>query len=252
MNAVVVIPVYKDKLSAPEQISLRRCQQTLRAYPIVVVGPESMDYSAYRAILDEFSLMVLPEKHFLSVASYNKLLCSRGFYSRFLDWEYMLVHQTDCYVFKDELAHWCAQNYDYVGAPWITFNSLFDRHLWVRQIPLVHRVLNKVGNGGFSLRRVKRFHELAGVIGPIENFSRRHEDLVWANGPRFLLQRFNIPNTEVALEFAFDEAPSVCYQLNRKNLPFGCHGWYRQELEFWLRFLSPSEVASLKSVTRTR
>lgn len=45
-------------------------------------------------------------------------MLSAEFYERFLAWDYILLCQTDAFVFRDELADWCARGYDYIGAPW--------------------------------------------------------------------------------------------------------------------------------------
>ena len=46
----------------------------------------------------------------------------------------MLIYQLDAFVFQDDLAYWCQQNYDYIGAPWLRdrdFTGLRDK-VWFR------------------------------------------------------------------------------------------------------------------------
>ena len=51
------------------------------------------------------------------------LMLSPFFYESFLDFKYVLIHQLDVFIFKDELNYWCNQNYDYIGAPWFKDSS---------------------------------------------------------------------------------------------------------------------------------
>ena len=99
------------------------------------------------------------------IAGYNKMMLSYDFYQLFRDSEYVLIYQTDAWVFQDNLAEWCSKGYDYVAAPWIK-RAVYDypfikqymaclrayrarKHQFCRQ-----RIYGKVGNGGLSLRKV--------------------------------------------------------------------------------------------------
>ena len=81
---------------------------------------------------------------------------------------YVLVCHTDAWVFRDELADWCRKGYDCVAAPWIR-RPVYDKPIvkqymnWlanrrIRQGRFCRQQLyGRVGNGGFSLRRVEAF-----------------------------------------------------------------------------------------------
>jgi hypothetical protein len=137
-RAVVTIPVYLPNLTETQQLSLSRCVSVLGCHPTVVFGPASLDYSRYTAIARSASVIRFADRYFTSLERYSELLLSREFYESFADFEFLLIHQLDSFVFRDDLHEWCARGYDYVGAPWL------DESLgWLG-----------VGNGGFSLRRV--------------------------------------------------------------------------------------------------
>jgi hypothetical protein len=72
-------------------------------------------------------------------------MCSIGFYEVFRQYEYMLIYQLDCWVFRDELEMWCDKGYDYIGAPFFV-KWFVDRGIYV-------------GNGGFSLRKISNIIE---------------------------------------------------------------------------------------------
>lgn len=245
MNAGIVIPVYKSALRASEQISLQRCRQIIGRYPIVIVAPKTLNVKAYRDILGSIDLITFPDEYFQSLRGYSRLLCSRDFYARFINWKYLLLYQPDCYIFKDELEFWCNQDYDFVGPPWLSFDWLSQSNRRFARVPFLGSVLNKVGNGGFSLRNVGRFYDLADKIGWLERISGINEDLVWSNVPRWLFQRFNIPDVDTALKFGFDAEPQRCYELTNRHLPFGCHGWEKNDMEFWRQFISAEEIRIL-------
>jgi hypothetical protein len=77
--------------------------------------------------------------------AHNKLLLSKIFYRTFQNYEYVLIYHLDSLVFSDDLSYWCEQGYDFIGPPWIKGPDL----PWLK--------FPRVGNGGFSLRRVDAF-----------------------------------------------------------------------------------------------
>ena len=74
----------------------------------------------------------------IDIPIYNKILTDSLFWNR-INSDFALVFQTDTFIFRpiDE----CYFNYDYIGAPWL-------------YITIPSKNNSKVGNGGFSLRRV--------------------------------------------------------------------------------------------------
>lgn len=139
MNVAVVIPVHRGTLTPDEEISLFSMRQHLSRYDSVIVKPESLvaPFTAQRVIS-------FPDESFASVSSYSRLLLTAQFYESLIDYDYVLIYQLDCLVFTDDLQYFCELGYDYIGAP------LFRRY---QEKP----VLSRVGNGGFSLRRIQAF-----------------------------------------------------------------------------------------------
>jgi len=256
----IIIPVYKNKLSEYEIISLKRCCTILRKYTIIFVTHNRLDCIAYNVICDENNVSYRYEyfnkKYFSNVSCYNALLLTKSFYTRFIDYEYMLIYQLDAYVFKDELEYWCRRGYDYIGAPWLNLNKS-------KTIPEFD--IQAIGNGGFSLRNIKKFialhnkrmstmrffHFLYYREIPFKSFEdflffiprlflriillslkfifhKQHEleneDVKWSK----LIQKKGIfPSIMEAIKFSFENYPEYLYQLNNEELPFGCHDWYK-------------------------
>jgi hypothetical protein len=166
------------------------------------------------------------------------------------------------------LEQWCEEDYDFIGPPWI-------RH---KDTPYAgnSRYEGKVGNGGFSLRKVKSFlrvlYSNKKFMKPSEYWKHykirpwyirllnihkkflkqfyyfnnvRHEiksypfneESFWANRAKYYYPEFKIPSVIEALPFGFECVPKYCYQKNNKKLPFGCHAWTKYEKKFWEPFI---------------
>ncbi len=140
-TVAIVIPLHKEDLEPDERLSLRCLKNTLGGYPIYFAMPFGM-----RPPVDFGRAAFFPKKYFRCRICYSALLTSKQFYRAFEEYEYILIYQTDCLVFRDELMEWCARGYDYVSAPWIkeVMGPVLD---WAEG--------DAVGNGGFSLRKVK-------------------------------------------------------------------------------------------------
>ena len=126
MSVCIIIPIYQEKLSKTEEISLAQSIRILGSHPIVIIKPKSLNISHLQQQYPQISFENFDDTYFKGTLSYNRLMLSEEFYSRFLAYEYMLIYQLDAFVFRDELEYWCAKGYDYIGAPWrieIDFDS---------------------------------------------------------------------------------------------------------------------------------
>ena len=257
----VVIPIYKDKLDYFESLSLEQCFRLLSRYSISVIKPESLDISFIQQQYPNVLVESFDDTFFNNgLHGYNKLMLSSIFYERFLKYDYILIYQLDAWVFRDELEHWCEMNYDYIGAPWVIkpkYNLLPLRlFIWLKskyykingKILEYERIGNKVGNGGFSLRKVQSFYQstikqqdkiayYCEQSKVNKNFSFFNEDVFWAlENPDF-----RYPSYKKALQFSFDIRPELCMKLNKGAIPFGCHGWSKPlDTDFWKKII-PTE-----------
>lgn len=252
-KAAVIIPFYKDKLTAYESIALQQCFNVLSKYPIIAIKPQSL------ALPDEvtkhpfFNTVSFDDSYFKDIQGYNRLMLDAVFYKAFLDYEYILIYQLDAFVFKDELNFWCSQQIDYVGAPWIRATSYgFFKMQFKKLQYYIHTRFNiqrngvpgkkqfeyKVGNGGFSLRKTRIFHDLCITqkvkIKQYNSNSSHHfnEDVFWSIEVNRKRKVLNIPGYRKALKFAFEFNPERAFITNKHQLPFGCHGW-DINIDFW-------------------
>jgi hypothetical protein len=262
-EVAVVVPVYLPCLNLAERKSFSQCCRVLNSRCMFLVTFSELDCSEYNSIASSFGIILKRidfEKHFFDgIAGYNQLMMSKNFYLQFSHYRYVLIYQLDAWVFRDELDSWCAKGFDYVGAPWFEGNRSHEEgaSLWA------------VGNGGFSLRRVRTFIDLFSQDKRV--YSIRHclkEAVKSNNGKRFetfcklFKIRFSdlvaewddaedlfyclrlkgtrlelrVPSVEEAMSFAFEQSPSYLFGLT-KILPFGCHAWRKYEQGFWNRFI---------------
>lgn len=240
-EVAVVIPFFRSNPLWYEQVAIQQAIAVLGHYPHLVVAPASLSLSHlqhwYAHQPAGFSCIRVADHYFESTASYNRLMLDAGFYQQLSDYRYHLIYQTDAYVFRDELAQWCQQGFDYVGAPWIDWihasrwaknQNRLRRLLWL----LGYRRFDSVGNGGFSLRHTKRLQSVLELLQAHASSFEHNEDFFFAFEARRLGQPLRIPSVQQALAFAFDEQPELAWKMNQMQLPMGCHGWHKFQ-SFW-------------------
>lgn len=232
-KVVIVIPVHQKELNKDEQKSLAQCQKILGHYPIYFAAPDGLNPS-YFSTIKNYQVKYFDEKYFKSPKSYNQFLVTKEFYKSFQDYEYMLIYQVDTFVFSDQLLEWCEKGFDYIGAPQLNENHFnnpgYKNSMWN---PLLL-------NGGLSLRKISSFIRLLNIYHLFYPEWPGHEDALFS----FHLRRawplrflFNLPTWQTALQFAFEAEPEKCYELNGKQLPFGCHAWEKFNPQFWSQFM---------------
>lgn len=137
------------------------------------------------------SKLISLEKDNLSIDDYNRLFYTEEFYKN-IDTDYFLIFQTDTLIsnkYKDNIYKFL--DYDYVGAPWKT--------------------INKVGNGGLSLRKKTKMLEMLRKGGYIkENGEFHYEDRFFTNTfGNDIGINLNTPSVEQAKEFSVETIFSV-------------------------------------------
>jgi hypothetical protein len=257
----VVVPLSRRSEFLPdEEISLKHLEHFLGRYDRYFVVPQSLQIDNRGLKMQRFS-----DRYFGTPAASSKLLLSRQFYERFSEYQYLLIYHLDSLVFSDQLSSWCAEGFDYIGAPWITYDGAPYASFNVYD--------NKVGNGGFSLRKIQSFlkvfqsdnfaeapahywrrvrgsHNGCGrlvrlpwmILKHLKRFNNArwemsrypyNEDAFWTNRATHYYPEFKVAPVETALRFAFECGPRICLERNGGRLPFGCHAWKRYDREFW-------------------
>lgn len=244
---IVIFPLYKP----PSEIELNFLENGSRKlgnYDQVIVCPENLSIDKKYGKLKSLPIVRFSNNYFECIQGYNNLMLSNDFYKTFEKYEYILIHQPDVYVFKNELEYWCSRKYDYVGAPWIRKkdNSLKKSFIAVRKLiqPSYGRRHNKVGNGGFSLRKVDRFIQVLesvpeNIISNYQNKKHKayNEDVFWSIEAERVHPQFRVAPIKEAINFGIEFQPEIGYEMNSKQLPFGCHAPEIHGPQFWKKFI---------------
>jgi hypothetical protein len=232
---VIIIPIYKEQLDALEHYSLNRSVAVLSAQQhVVFIGSENLPRAYYTEHYPQIPFMAFSESHFSSIANYNRLLLSHYFYKVFINYQFLLVLQTDAIILRDECEYWCAQPFDYIGAPWPDGYELFvNAGRFEGEYGKAVKVF--VGNGGLSLRRIDKCLALLDEFKDILDVFERtgsSEDLFFSVMGA-LSNNFIIPNEIIASRFSMELKPSLYLTINGGHLPMGGHAWWKYEPDFW-------------------
>ena len=244
-SVIVLVPIYQAHLSPLEHYSLSTSIAALPGRTIAFIGPEGLDLAFYREHYPQIPFTPFAQDYFASIPGYNRLLLSPAFYQRYLDLghEFMLILQTDAVVLRDELDHWCAQPFDYVGAPWPDGVELFV-NLGRFEGDRGRRVRAMVGNGGLSLRRNAKHAALLQEFPEAATYftqSGSSEDLFFSLMGA-LSGDFVLPNEITASRFAMELKPAYYMAVNGGHPPMGGHAWWKYDVPFWKALLPPSPV----------
>jgi len=276
-DLIVIVPIYKSKINHKELISLNRCEEILSdEFPICFVCPFSLNLDEYK-LNEKYLIKRFDDIYFKDIDAYNKLMLSSFFYEEFVDYNWMLIYQLDCYIFKNTLHYFTNLGIDYIGAPIYKYKN--NRYLYE---------LIGVGNGGLSLRKINSFIDVfkskskksifeiikffiiekkkmhksypkynnlffyifyipKSIYDAIKfrndfpnsyiNKYKFNEDVFYCNVYPIINPKFKIAKFSDAIKFSFEVFPEKLYELNSYQLPMGCHAWEKNNLEFWKKFI---------------
>lgn len=256
-SCVVIFPLYQ----APSAIELAFMTNGLKltsSFKQVIVAPEGLVIDESFGDLEKLEVKRFAKHYFEGISGYNQLLLAKDFYKAFTLFDYMLIHQADVYLFKDELGLWCAKDYDYLGAPWfrpdhLNKNALFK--LW-QQLKLSFKKnkvyaqrYNKVGNGGLSLRKINTALKVLDKVDEslIKKYRQStgdgfNEDIFWSLEAPKVINNYTIPDWQEAMKFAIEFKPQTAYRYLNETLPFGCHAPLKHQPEFWKNHIPEIET----------
>lgn len=244
-QVAIVIPIHLEEPSEMEKISLSQTLSILHNYPVVFQAKEGLNTKWYEEFCYGKATVSFERFSWNGLMGYTELLLSPELYSRFKDYEYILICHLDVFVFRDELEKWCQQGYDYIGSvvyntTWTALPSRFGKLIGLERPEYI-------ANGGFGLRKVESFINLT-----TSNFLRsklllwklRHnkffqDDILLSQLSRKLNSKgFKIATKSVAEKFGaavelWDEKDLPFANRDSSSLPFGIHGWFNYHPDFW-------------------
>ena len=258
-DIAIVIPIYRDFLDKYEQESINSIIRNFNDFEIVFAAPENLTFESYQTYfsqLNNYRVVNFNQDCFKSIDAYNQLLLDSNFYSIFSNYKYILICQLDVYVFRNDLLDWMNKGYDYVGAPWTGskrnfINLTFEKiNGFIRKIkgknPKNMERLFKVGNGGFSLRKVEKFIQISEeesnqinlFLKEKPNSDYHVEDVFWSLYVPKIYKDYKIPEWQEALDFCMDRKPEEALKLNNNVLPMACHRFNQPKpYKFWRKYI---------------
>jgi len=260
LNAAIVVPIYKriEALSPQETYLIKQVRKVFESRSLFFASPHSL-YNELKEC-HPFKTICFADRFFRNKLTYSKLLCTKDFYKSFTDFDYIQIIQTDCWVFEDRLDYFLSCGFDYIGAPWMKngFEGKPLPEIW------------KVGNGGFSLRKVETFIEIiesieqnkigrtavfkdlgSGFFRTLKNVGIRNnlrhyikkppgEDIFWSiYVPEvFGKSKFKIADHLTASSYSFEVLPQFLFEeITSGELPMGCHAWESNTPAFWKKHI---------------
>ena len=265
-SVAIVVPLSaRPELLPEEELSLDHLCHFLGDYDKYFVIPPGI--SVQRS---GFNNLHFPAKFFGSAAAHNRLLMWPNFYRTFEDYEYILMYHLDSLVFSSEISRWCHAGFDYIGAPWIPCSDtpwvkearVGNGGFALMKIESVLTVLyNRYRQepatfwSDFLMRNRARFSWLFALLPRLEqtfpksrliqrlledsritekpDIHGRNNDFFWSFEAVRWFPEFKVAPVNDGLEFAFEAAPRMCFEMNQRRLPFGCHAWTKFDRSFW-------------------
>jgi hypothetical protein len=83
----------------------------------------------------------------------------------------------------------------------------------------------------FKIKNLKSINDI--LLAPYLN-----EDFYLTQTLGNIFYDYKVATTEQAIKFSFEVNPSLLYEINNNQLPFGCHAWEKNDPDFWKQFIT--------------
>lgn len=237
----IVIPIYKKELDCTENLSLDRLIKQIegKKYKVYLVKPESLDCTNYHKLINnriKVENICFNDDYFKDIHGYSQLCLNYEFYNKFSSFEYIYIYQLDCYLLNDNLEFWTQFDYDYIGGPILSTGAGWDT-----LDKKTNKWEPKVGNGGFSLRKISTFKELTDPNGEFRNHYKITDDILskviyedkYFCNDLYKYYDLVMPNWEEASKFSWDMNVDLYNKFFKiEYLPMCAHAWTRN-IRFW-------------------
>lgn len=225
---VIATPIWKERLDLFEHNNIQITNKYNTSVDKYFIAPESMDCSFYEQSFPDWKYKRISPVWLSSVSAYNSLMLSPVIYELFNTYSYLVICQTDAVLIRD-ISSLNMMNYDYIGSPWvkpvlINKFKIYGLFYCGKIIDILgFSIAVEVGNGGLSIRKIKKFLTLTRSI-PSRKFIKIAEDNFWAY--MGYLKRLTIPEAEIAEKIFWET--SAQYQQSMPEYLYGFHA-----LEKW-------------------
>lgn len=202
----IAMITHKEELEGYEDSSLRNLYSVCGERDIFLVVPESINMDYFLSANGSAKFKKVPKEWLESWDKYNQTLMTPEFYRLFSDYEYVLIYQTDCWLFYDKLDYYVSLGLDYYGAAWP-----HDKDI--------------VGNGGLCLRKVDKMID---VCERHKNEAHLRSEDIWFS--KVVNKEINFCDLKTACNFSCESLPRhYCKLID--DIPMGVHG--KVMLQYW-------------------
>lgn len=230
-DCIVIVPIYKKKLNEIEYLCLSNFRKKLFGFPFSFIAPVDIEDDYYTKKWNGLSIKKFAAWCTDSLDDYNKLLMTPEFYSRFLNYDYMLILQLDGWLIKgkEELKQFVQMGYDYIGAPWEDGGYRYYKRVihGADHIKLLRcftgETICRVGNGGVSLRRIKSMESFFRAYEKERESWNKAEDIFISYYGQKRKYKLKIPSVEVAKQFSLEKDMKM--EILSGNIPMAVHKW---------------------------
>jgi hypothetical protein len=206
----ICCPAYKESLTSEEFFNLKITDYNNQEIDKYFIISKSISKNNFTTHFPEWKFIEIDDIYFQNIASYNKYLLSNSLYKIFLDYKFILIYQFDAVLVKNVSN--ITEQYDYIGAPWLNKIKFYGFNL-------------QVGNGGLSLRNVRKFYLLTTLIWFLKK-SNSNEDIIYSLLGKLCLLK--IPNFKIA-NMIFKETSA--FYLNHVDDSYGFHALNKWNLK---------------------
>ena len=155
----VIIPILNPDLNPVEERILHHSLEMLANYPIIFITFPNADLSIVREHQKEIDVVYFAKEYFQSRQALAKLFLMSDFYEQFSWSSFLLVHELNSWVLKDELHYWCKQGYDYLrAAPLLPHDFSLSKFQRIKGLDQSDRLIlgNSFQDNGLYLCLVER------------------------------------------------------------------------------------------------
>ena len=233
-QVLVLVPVYHGgALVWNEKIDLAQMEKVFADKELAFLLPRGLRVSWLGDVLARhrsWRVERVSTAWMRSLPAYNQMMLSPAFYKQFQRYDFVLITQLDAFPISDRLNEFCQMAYDVYGAPWI--------YPWSTHEIAGHRVRMRVGNGGFSLRRIGACIDVLERHADVAKEWVLSEDIFFAYAGKYLDERLRVAPLRIARQFAVESDALRHVKKCGGQLPFGCHGWTRYSSAFYQQVLA--------------
>ena len=236
----VIIPILEPDLSPTQERILHHSLEMLANYPIIFITFQTADLSIVREHQNEIDVVYFPKEYFQSRESLAKLYLMPDFYERFSWSSFLLIHELNSWVLKDELHYWCKQGYDYLrAAPVFPEGFTIDKFKLIKGLDQAEKQVlgNAFQGNGLYLCLVERMAKTLKSKQKTAYEYRHHDELInrdsvfweaeanrfWSNlrRPTAIVQSYfcqHADNQVTLISGIVDKSPFALTGINSKNI----------------------------------